>query len=217
MNASEWREVPGYGQRGVDILADLEAAEKARDKWEVQAERNRDVADKQYARAEKAEADFDSEREACAAAVRQWNKAEAERDRYDMALQSLTPGGSEFVHDPERCVETVRALRRGEHEAAVKYAVRVKELEAERDEWEAAYKEAMKRGDGIATEAHENCDRMQAERDALKDELADYKEAWEYHDMFERVITCWDQTEALDKLAIVNARIRARREKEAGR
>jgi DNA repair exonuclease SbcCD ATPase subunit len=131
MNASEWREVPGYGQRGVDILADLEAAETARDKWEVQAERNRDVADKQYARAEKAEADFDSEREACAAAVRQWNKAEAERDRYDMALQSLTPGGSEFVHDPERCVETVRALRRGEHEAAVKYAVRVKELEAE--------------------------------------------------------------------------------------
>jgi chromosome segregation ATPase len=89
MNASEWREVPGYGQRGVDILADLEAAEKARDKWEVQAERNRDVADKQYARAEKAEADFDSEREACAAAVRQWNKAEVEVRKYADAYTQL--------------------------------------------------------------------------------------------------------------------------------
>ena len=27
MTSSEWRKVPGYGQRGVDILADLEEAE----------------------------------------------------------------------------------------------------------------------------------------------------------------------------------------------
>lgn len=28
--------------------------------------------------------------------------------RLDMALQSLTPGGSEYVGDPERCVARVR-------------------------------------------------------------------------------------------------------------
>jgi hypothetical protein len=45
---------------------------------------------------------------------------EIDRDRYDHALQSLTPGGSEFVRDPERCVQTVTELRRGEHAAMVK-------------------------------------------------------------------------------------------------
>ena len=30
MNSADWKAVPGYGQRGVDILADLEAAEKER-------------------------------------------------------------------------------------------------------------------------------------------------------------------------------------------
>jgi hypothetical protein len=89
--------------------------------------------------------------------------------------------------------------------------------EVERDEWEASYKEAMKRGDRIATEAHENCDRMMAERDALKAELTDYKEAWEARDM-----PCEEATDAamhakLNRIKAADARIRARREKEAGR
>jgi hypothetical protein len=33
---------------------------------------------------------------------------EREVARYDRALQSLTPGGSEYVRDPDRCVEYVR-------------------------------------------------------------------------------------------------------------
>lgn len=30
--------------------------------------------------------------------------------KLDMALQSLTPGGSEYVGDPERCVKRVREI-----------------------------------------------------------------------------------------------------------
>jgi hypothetical protein len=170
MKASEWREVPGYGQRGVDILADLEATEKARDDamlvahgipiagdhWSLFRKRPElasmstiDMVNQiiqltasvtvLQARAEKAEADFDSEREACAAAVRQWNKAEAERD----TLQA----------DSTKAIEVVAS--------------------------------------------------MIAERDALKAELADYKESWK------------QSYEAGYFDPLVNARIRARREKEA--
>lgn len=43
---------------------------------------------------------------------KQWDQATAlllERCRkLDMALQSLTPGGSEYVGDPDRCAATVR-------------------------------------------------------------------------------------------------------------
>jgi hypothetical protein len=33
---------------------------------------------------------------------------------YDLALQSLTPGGSEFVSDPDRCVEFVKQVRQAD-------------------------------------------------------------------------------------------------------
>lgn len=43
-----------------------------------------------------------------------WNQAAAlllERcQKLDMALQSLTPGGSEYVADPDRCVAYARKL-----------------------------------------------------------------------------------------------------------
>jgi len=35
----------------------------------------------------------------------------AEQNRYRLALESLTPGGSEFVHDIEKCVSFVRETR----------------------------------------------------------------------------------------------------------
>lgn len=34
----------------------------------------------------------------------------------DMALQSLTPGGSEYVNDPKRCVEYCREVRETQHQ-----------------------------------------------------------------------------------------------------
>lgn len=53
---------------------------------------------------------------AAARAIRneQWDQAAAlllERCRIlDMALQSLTPGGSEYVGDPERCVSYAKGV-----------------------------------------------------------------------------------------------------------
>ncbi len=38
-------------------------------------------------------------------------KAEERANTFDLALQSLTPGGSEFVNDPERCVDFVQGTR----------------------------------------------------------------------------------------------------------
>jgi hypothetical protein len=119
MNASEWREVPGYGQRGVDILAELEAAEKAN--WD----REKDVKF-EFDRAEKAEA--------------------------DLVTANL---------------ETAK--------------------------WHQAF--------GVA----------EAERDALKAELADYKEAWKERE-FPKT-----SYEAERRWSEACARIRARREKEAGK
>ena len=67
MKASEWLKVPGYGQRGVDILADLEAAEKERDEaraalkdagkdvWQAQADRDKAEAERDVLKEELAE------------------------------------------------------------------------------------------------------------------------------------------------------------------
>jgi hypothetical protein len=41
---------------------------------------------------------------------------EAETRRYDNALQSLTPGGSEFISDPDRCVAFVQQMRSADFE-----------------------------------------------------------------------------------------------------
>jgi rubredoxin len=58
-------------------------------------------------------------------------------DQYDMlqwraqewalALQSLTPGGSEYVDDPERCVAFVRETRKSQHAAILAATKRAKE------------------------------------------------------------------------------------------
>lgn len=53
--------------------------------------------------------------------------------RYDLALQSLTPGGSEYVGDPERCVQFVKDTRQMQHETIVKAVKERKAAEAERD------------------------------------------------------------------------------------
>lgn len=50
-------------------------------------------------------------------------KLKAELQRYKLALESLTPGGSEFSDSPERCVEFVRSRE--------KLPARILRLEAE--------------------------------------------------------------------------------------
>jgi hypothetical protein len=66
MTVSDWRKVPGYGQRGVDILADLEATEECVRLLAAELADANGIAQANIARAEKAEA----ERAALAAALR---------------------------------------------------------------------------------------------------------------------------------------------------
>ena len=49
--------------------------------------------------------------------------------RYKHALEGLTPGGSEFVDDPERCAETVRSTRDTLMRMVVRLTKQVHELE----------------------------------------------------------------------------------------
>ena len=50
--------------------------------------------------------------------------------RYRRCLEGLTPGGSEFIDDPERCAETVTSHRDSLMRALVNNVKRIKELEA---------------------------------------------------------------------------------------
>ena len=53
-----------------------------------------------------------------------------ETRRWRLALNSLTPGGSEFVDDPERCVQFVKWAQDTEHKAMLMYAKRAHDAEA---------------------------------------------------------------------------------------
>ncbi len=47
---------------------------------------------------------------------------------FDMALQSLTPGGSEYVNDPKFCVERAREIRETHHRLIAKFGTEAKQL-----------------------------------------------------------------------------------------
>ncbi len=53
-----------------------------------------------------------------------------QRDRWAKALMGLTPGGSEFVGDPERCVKHIAAMRRSEHALHIQARIRLARYEA---------------------------------------------------------------------------------------
>ena len=46
------------------------------------------------------------------------------------ALESLTPGGSEYVGDPKRCVYFVKEAQAMQHRVILAWAKRAKEAEA---------------------------------------------------------------------------------------
>jgi hypothetical protein len=79
------------------------------------------------------------ERAEAAAAIR---SLLAEIERRDRALQSLTPGGSEYVNDPERCVSFVR--ERHESQFAL-----LKKFKLERDEQSARAEKAEAENDKL--------------------------------------------------------------------
>jgi hypothetical protein len=60
-------------------------------------------------------------RKACRDARAIIERQAAEIRKLDLALQSLTPGGSEYVNNPERCVAYVREARESQHKAIVKF------------------------------------------------------------------------------------------------
>jgi DNA repair exonuclease SbcCD ATPase subunit len=43
-------------------------------------------------------------------------------EKLDLVLQSLTPGGSEFVNDPKRCIEYVKDIREDQFRLIKKFA-----------------------------------------------------------------------------------------------
>lgn len=47
--------------------------------------------------------------------------------RYKRALEGLTPGGSEFVNDPEYCAQYVRNQRTHQHETIIRQQLKIKE------------------------------------------------------------------------------------------
>jgi len=76
---------------------------------------------------------FSNQQEETIAALR------AELERYKLALESLTPGGSEFSDSPERCVEFVRSRE--------KLPARILRLEAENARLTAECEAAENRDD----------------------------------------------------------------------
>jgi hypothetical protein len=50
--------------------------------------------------------------------------------RYKRALEGLTPGGSEFVNDPEYCAQWIRERREYQHETIIRQQRAIKEHES---------------------------------------------------------------------------------------
>lgn len=57
--------------------------------------------------------------------------ANRDAERYRLALESLTPGGSEYHRDPERCVEVVREMKREPGRIVSQLRAEVERLSAE--------------------------------------------------------------------------------------
>src|ERR1041385_300451 len=56
------------------------------------------------------------------AALRERVRAlEQERDKFSIALHSLTPGGSEYANDAEACVKVVREIRHQQHKVILSF------------------------------------------------------------------------------------------------
>jgi len=73
----------------------------------------------------------------------------AERDKYRIALESFTPGGSEYAGDLDRCASVIRERLNREHAHVLRAVKERKQVEAERDRLAAELKkEQARRGIG---------------------------------------------------------------------
>jgi uncharacterized coiled-coil DUF342 family protein len=97
-----------------------------------------DQRDRLRSRLQEAEAERDIEIATRVRVRRERDDFRSRLQEAEAALQSLTPGGSEFVNDPWRCVKFARDARDIEHAALMKKHARLQEAEAERDKARAA-------------------------------------------------------------------------------
>ena len=87
-------------------------------------------------------------------------------DRYKKALESLTPGGSEYVDDPKRCAETIRERFNGPVKILKRLSAKLKtsdlceRYQQHREEWHATCKccEGSGLEPGSAFDPCRNCD-----------------------------------------------------------
>jgi len=61
-----------------------------------------------------------------------------ECDRYRLALESLTPGGSEYYKNPEHCADFVNTIRQNQHKKILEEVKRRKKAEERIEELERA-------------------------------------------------------------------------------
>ena len=98
-------------------------------------------------------------------------EAQAEIGRYDLALQSLTPGGSEFVNDPERCVQFVKDIRHANFEMIKKQKAEIDNLLTEKHETEIVVAGIVQERDRSRAEI----DRLRAAAKSFRDLCACYR------------------------------------------
>lgn len=80
--------------------------------------------------------EVESRGEQIVTALNQYQAVCAERDeltKWRLALESLTPGGSEFVNDLPRCLEQIQRQRGREHQTAIDAVKEKRAVCAERD------------------------------------------------------------------------------------
>lgn len=56
---------------------------------------------------------------------------QGDKEKYRLALESLTPGGSEFVNDPDFCVAHVRKRQAAQHQMILSFAKKVVALQSD--------------------------------------------------------------------------------------
>lgn len=86
-----------------------------------------------------------------------------ERERYEKAIVSLTPGGSEFVNEPEYCVKYVKEYQQSQHDLICKLVIEKKSLVKERDCLNSNFRDAV-----------EEVKKLEKERELLIEALQEY-------------------------------------------
>lgn len=95
---------------------------------------------------------------------------ESERDKIMRALEGLTPSGSEFVNNVERCVAFVRDTRDSQMKAMLRFKRRAEKAEAGLDELLGR----LSRQALVIQQRQDSWREMQAERDGLRSALVKY-------------------------------------------